>query len=108
MSKNILIYRIINYMNLISGSQLNPIDYIYNKDLLSLIDKKYNFDDFKKVIDKKWNQWKGTEFEKYVRPSTLFSEKFESYLNEQSNREAKISKLFKSIEEAKRANWNLD
>lgn len=108
MSKNILIYRTINYINLVSGSKLNPSEFVYNENLNNLIQKGYNFNDFKVVIDKKWNQWKGTEFEKYVRPSTLFSEKFESYLNEQSNSEAKISKLFKSVEEAKRANWKLD
>ena len=42
----------------------------------------YNLDDFKKVIDNKAISWKGTEWEKYLRPETLFSPKFEGYLNE--------------------------
>ena len=38
-------------------------------------------EDFKTVIDKKCAEWIGTEFEQYLRPSTLFGTKFESYLN---------------------------
>jgi uncharacterized phage protein (TIGR02220 family) len=50
--------------------------------------EKYSIDDFKKVIDLKVSQWTGAIFsngesgEKFLRPSTLFSEKFDSYLNE--------------------------
>ena len=32
------------------------------------------------VIDKKIAEWQGTEYEKYLRPSTLFGSKFEDYL----------------------------
>lgn len=40
-------------------------------------------EDFKKVIDIKTSQWLNDEkFNKYLRPETLFSNKFESYLNE--------------------------
>lgn len=37
--------------------------------------------DFRTVIDKKCADWKGTEYEQYLRPQTLFGTKFESYLN---------------------------
>ena len=37
---------------------------------------------FKKVIDSKSKEWLNTDFEKYLRPATLFGSKFESYLNE--------------------------
>lgn len=39
-------------------------------------------EDFKKVIDVKAENWIGTDFEKYLRPATLFGTKFENYLNE--------------------------
>ena len=42
----------------------------------------YVVEDFKKVIDSKSREWLGTDFEKYLRPSTLFGTKFENYLNE--------------------------
>lgn len=37
--------------------------------------------DFKTVIDKKCAEWQGTEWEKFIRPETLFGTKFEGYLN---------------------------
>lgn len=40
--------------------------------------------DFKKVIDNKVAEWKGTDMAKYLRPETLFGTKFESYLNQKA------------------------
>ena len=37
------------------------------------------------MIDKKCNEWLGTDMEKYLRPETLFGTKFESYLNSNNN-----------------------
>ena len=34
-----------------------------------------------RVVDNMWTDWRGTEWEKYLRPSTLFGSKFENYLN---------------------------
>ena len=53
----------------------------------------YTFDDFKKVIDNKVIDWKGTGVtfsngklaENYLQPSTLFSRKFDKYLNQTVN-----------------------
>jgi len=43
----------------------------------------YTLEDFKHVIDVKCSQWIGTEFEKYLRPSTLFNAtKFTEYHSE--------------------------
>lgn len=40
-------------------------------------------DDFKKVIDVKTNQWlNNQDMNKYLRPATLFGNKFDDYLNE--------------------------
>ena len=41
--------------------------------------------DFIAVIDKKTAEWKGTDFEQYLRPTTLFGTKFEGYLNAKIN-----------------------
>ena len=41
----------------------------------------YTVADLKAVIDRKCAEWLGTEYEKYLRPDTLFGERFESYLN---------------------------
>lgn len=102
------ISKTIKYINNLTNQNLEEKNFINEKYLLDLLDKQYTFNDFKIVIDKKYKQWKGTQFEKYIRPSTLFSKKFETYLNEQSNSQAKLAKLFNSVEQAKRTNWNLD
>ncbi|WP_159721883.1 conserved phage C-terminal domain-containing protein [Enterococcus sp. CSURQ0835] len=41
-----------------------------------------DLNDFRQVIDVKCAQWLGTELEKYLRPATLFGNKFDQYLNE--------------------------
>lgn len=45
------------------------------------IKEGFTLEDFHTVIDKKCSEWIGTEFEKFLRPETLFGTKFESYLN---------------------------
>ena len=46
--------------------------------------EKYELEDFKTVIDKKCKEWLGTDMEKYLRPETLFGNKFESYLKQKT------------------------
>ena len=46
------------------------------------VSEVYTVEDFKKVIDSKSKEWLNTDFEKYLRPATLFGSKFENYLNE--------------------------
>ena len=53
----------------------------------SLIAARFNegftLDDFKRVIDVKSKEWKDDpKMDEYIRPQTLFSNKFESYLNQ--------------------------
>ena len=50
-------------------------------DLLTKGEKPYTVADVIMVIDKKCDEWIGTEFEQYLRPSTLFGNKFETYFN---------------------------
>ena len=58
-----------------------------SKKTRSLIKARFNedftLDDFKRVIDNKVNDWADNpDMCKYLRPETLFSNKFEGYLNE--------------------------
>ena len=43
---------------------------------------KFTLEDFRQVISTKATKWLNTKFQDYLRPQTLFSNKFESYLNE--------------------------
>lgn len=56
------------------------------KHINARLNEGYTLDDFKTVIDKKVDEWKGTEMEKYLRPETLFGSKFENYLNAKINK----------------------
>lgn len=46
------------------------------------LNQNFTLEDFKKVIDIKCKQWLNNDMKKYLRPETLFGNKFESYLNE--------------------------
>lgn len=73
---------IINYLNLKAGAIYKAT----NSKTINLIKNKlkegFTVDDFKTVIDKKVKAWKGTLFEQYLTPFTLFGDKFEMYLNQ--------------------------
>lgn len=75
---------VIEYLNSKCKTNYKPS----SKKTKSLIDARVNegftLEDFKKVIDNKSVEWLGTEFEKFLRPETLFGTKFESYLNQKN------------------------
>jgi len=50
----------------------------------------FTLEDFYKVIDNKYDDWFKTDMEQYLRPMTLFGTKFESYLNQVSNKKKDI------------------
>lgn len=81
---------IIEYLNLKTNSH-----YKYTTDktqslIKARINDGFTLNDFKIVIDNKCEEWIGTEFEKFLRPETLFSNKFESYLNQRNTAKPKI------------------
>lgn len=51
----------------------------------SRVAEGFQVKDFIKVIDNMVKEWKGTEWEKYLVPTTLFAGKFERYLNIQQS-----------------------
>ena len=76
---------IINYLN----SKTNNSYRYTTKKTQTLIharcEEGFTIENFKTVIDKKSSEWMGTEWEKYLRPETLFGTKFEGYLNQKNN-----------------------
>jgi len=82
-NKNIIV-EIIDYLNNTCNTK-----YKYNtKKTISCINARFKegftLEDFKIVISKKARDWLGTEYEKFLRPETLFGTKFESYLNQKA------------------------
>ena len=63
------------------------------------LNEGFTLDDFKTVIDKKVSEWKGTEFEKYLRPETLFGTKFENYLLSNTANKTEKKPFYNNIDE---------
>lgn len=72
---------IINYLNEAIGTKYRYQSKLTQRLINARFKEGYTVDDFKTVIDKKAKEWKGTEMEQFLRPETLFSTKFEGYLN---------------------------
>lgn len=81
-NNNIIIKDIVEYLNLTANKSFNPTTKDTIRHISARLNEGHTLEDFKTVIDKKTQQWKGTNFEMYIRPQTLFGTKFESYLNE--------------------------
>ena len=78
---NIYCQLVIDYLNKVTGKAFKYSDSSM-KHIRARLNEGYSIDDCKKVIDKKSSEWKNDRrMNQYLRPSTLFSEKFESYLN---------------------------
>lgn len=84
---NIIYCQIIDYLNEKAGTSYRANSKSTQSHINARLSEKYTLDDFKKVIDNKVAEWKGTEFEQYLRPATLFGTKFESYLNAKVNKQ---------------------
>ena len=91
---------VIDYLNQKAGTR-----YEYNSSktltlLNTLFRKGYSVDDMKKVIDIKCKEWLPQEtMRKYLRPRTLFSNKFEDYLNQEVKPQVTTTKKTQSYED---------
>lgn len=83
---------IIDHLNDKAGTEYRYTTDLTQKKLKSLLTGKnpYTVEDCITVIDKKCAEWKGTEWEQYLRPSTLFGNKFEDYLNGKTKKAQKV------------------
>ena len=83
---NIPYIEIIDYLNSKSSSHYRNTDST-RRLIHARFQEGFTKEDFFKVIDTKVYTWKGTEWEKYLRPDTLFrASKFQGYLNEKPSK----------------------
>lgn len=73
---------IVGYLNKKAHTNFKTNSKLTRRYIFERLAEGYAMQDFKTVIDKKYDDWAETEFEKYLRPSTLFGDRFEDYLNE--------------------------
>lgn len=72
---------VVTYLNEKANTNFKPCTDKTKRCIKARVNEGFTLEDFKKVIDKKVNEWMGTEFQQYLRPETLFGTKFEGYLN---------------------------
>ena len=84
MEKEKIPYReIIEYLNQVVGTSYKYTSQSTKEKIHARWEEGFRMDDFKKVIDNKAADWMNDkERRKYLRPETLFSPKFEGYLNQ--------------------------
>ena len=73
---------VIDYLNKKANTNYRASTKNTQSFISARVSEGYTVEDFKKVIDSKSKEWLNTDFEKYLRPATLFGTKFENYLNE--------------------------
>lgn len=80
------VLEIVAYMNMVFDTHYRAQTKATREHIIARLKEGFTVDDFKAVIDKKFKQWgNDSKMSLYLRPQTLFSGKFESYLNEVGN-----------------------
>lgn len=95
---------IINYLNEKTGKHYKHTTNKTQTVIKARWNEGFTEDDFKKVIDNKVAEWKGTDMEKFLRPETLFGTKFEGYLNQESNNNQTTNQYTDAFERAAQSN----
>lgn len=74
---------IVNYLNVQTGHSFRADNMATKARIKARWKEGYRLDDFKSVIDSRFNAWGSDErMSRYLRPLTLFGPKFEGYLEE--------------------------
>ncbi|MDY3041480.1 conserved phage C-terminal domain-containing protein [Streptococcus pluranimalium] len=79
---NTSVKEIIDYLNERAGTKFKASTQTTQKLIKSRMKEGFGVADFKHVIDVKVTEWGNTDFAKFLRPSTLFGNKFENYVNQ--------------------------
>ena len=73
---------VISYLNLKAKKNFKIDTTSHQKFIKARLKEGYVIEDFKKVVDIMVAKWKGTEYEQYLQPQTLFGNKMDNYLNQ--------------------------
>ena len=73
---------IISYLNLKAKKNFKVNTASHQKFIKARLKEGYVLEDFKKVVDVMVAKWKGTDYEQYLQPQTLFGNKMDNYLNQ--------------------------
>lgn len=76
---------IVDYLNEKAGTRYKAGTPATDKHIKARLNEGFTVDDCKAVIDVKTSQWLDNDMRPYLRPRTLFNEKFQDYLQEARN-----------------------
>ena len=97
---------IINFLNDKTGKKYKSGTAKTQKLIKARLNEGFTVPEFYEVIEKKTAEWKNTDYEKYLRPETLFGTKFESYLNQKEKapekEESEYARMMRIAEEMDR------
>jgi uncharacterized phage protein (TIGR02220 family) len=96
---------IISYLNSKSNTNYQSTTKSYQSLINARFKSKFKIEDFYKVIDNKCAEWIGTDFQKFLRPETLFGNKFETYLNQQITKKTNQEIAYDKVSEATKLGW---
>lgn len=111
---------IISYLNEKTGKKLRWDVKSNQKEIKARFNEGYTLDDFKTVIDKKYNEWgrKPTKEELqrgvkdmriYLRPKTLFGGNFDDYLNQEQTEKAPTKPpVIRNLNNFERRGYDMD
>lgn len=87
-NKLLICKEVISYLNLKAKKNFKIDTASHQKFIKARLKEGYVLEDFKKVVDIMVAKWKGTEYEQYLQPQTLFGNKMDNYLNQPMPRKA--------------------
>ena len=87
-NKLLICKKVISYLNLRAKKNFKVDTASHQKFIKARLKEGYVLEDFKKVVDVMVVKWKGTEYEQYLQPQTLFGNKMDNYLNQSIPRKA--------------------
>ena len=81
-NKLLICKEVISYLNLKAKKNFKVDTASHQKFIKARLKEGYVLEDFRKVVDIMVAKWKGTEYEQYLQPQTLFGNKMDNYLNQ--------------------------
>lgn len=81
-NKLLICKEVISYLNLKAKKNFKVNTASHQKFIKARLKEGYVLEDFKKVVDIMVAKWKGTDYEQYLQPQTLFGNKMDNYLNQ--------------------------
>ena len=94
------IAEVLDYLNSRTGKKFTGKSKAHRQHIVARLKEGFTVEDFKKVIDNKVAAWGHSEkMAPYLRPETLFSTKFETYLNDVETERQKQKREEREIHE---------